>query len=127
MPSKARAATRRGYELEKVTIRQLFASGETHEPSEKALRDRAGRRHGILVFVESVGNAHYYDRLLSVIRVNAARRCKGPGVQWEDISDCLKQIPLSNDGLKALLNDGHSTEQVTATLAEQLSSFLDRR
>ena len=115
-----------GYFLEKVTIQELFATGETNEPSEKALRARANRRHGILVFVESVGNTHYYDKQLSIIRVNAARRCKESGVSWGDISSCLKKVALSTKTLKEMLDEGMSKDQVTRVLADELSSQLDK-
>ena len=123
----ARKASRAGYRLEKVTIRDLFESEDTLEPSEKALRARAERRQGILVFVESVGNTHYYDRLLSLIRVNAARRCKGPGVQWSDIANCLRKTSLTNGKLISLLNQGHALDQVTELLVKDLWSLLDEQ
>ncbi len=126
MPSKSRATARSGYVFEKVQIRDLYESGATREPSEKALRARADRRHGILVFVESIGNTHYYDRLLSTIRVNAARRCKGPGVQWDDISNCLRKATLTPEKLRALLKDGQSEAKLTDALVQELSALLDQ-
>ncbi len=124
---QTRKASRAGYRPEKVTIRDLFAGDDTLEPSEKALRARAGRRESILVFVESVGNTHYYDRMLSLIRVNAARRCIGPGVQWGDIASCLRKTSLPSKKLVSLLNEGHSLGQVTELLVKDLSSLLDEQ
>lgn len=123
MPKPRKPAARGGYTLEKVTIRDLFQSGQTREPSEKALRARAR----ILVFVESNGNTHYYDRQLSLIRVNAARRCKGPGVQWEDIGAGLERTSLTNARLVKLLNEGSSIEEATDLLAQDLLGQLQPR
>ncbi len=126
MPVRPKKIQQPRYALERVTIHHLFKCGETHEPSEKALRARAARREGILVFVESVGNTHYYDRILSTIRVNAARQCKGPGVQWKDIGQCLRRTSLTNEHLKAMLNNGQSLDKVTGILAKELVSMLDQ-
>src|SRR6266545_3009262 len=105
MSSATRLRRKKGYLLEKVTIRELFGKGLTREPSEKALRERA--LQGILEFVESVGNTHYYDLILSTIRANAARACKRPGVRWADIASALGKTALTNAGIKDLLNEGH--------------------
>ncbi len=125
LKTRTRKASRAGYRQEMVTIKELFTSGDTLEPSEKALRSRAGRRQGILVFMESIGNTHYYDRMLSLIRANAARRCKGPGVHWSDIAGSMKKTSLPNDRLVSLLNQGHSLDEVTESLVKDLSSLLD--
>jgi hypothetical protein len=127
MPSRLRSASKPGYTLDRVTIRDLFQGGATREPSEKALRARADRKQAILVFVESVGNTHFYDRVLSTIRMNAARRCKGPGVKWSDIVDCLQKVTLNNGRLKDMLNDGGTVAEATDALAVELSAMLDRR
>ncbi|MFQ5506771.1 MAG: hypothetical protein ACE5F1_18525 [Planctomycetota bacterium] len=127
MALRTKRVSRAGYRLEKVSIRELFERGETLEPSEKALRARAERREGILVFVESIGNTLYYDLMLSVIRVNAGRRCRGPGVQWSDIGQSMRRTSLTNDKLISLLNDGHSVSEVTDLLVEDLSRLLDGR
>jgi hypothetical protein len=126
MPINPKKTPQPGYVLERVTIYDLFESGETHEPSEKALRARAARHEGILVFVESVGNTHYYDKMLSTIRANAARQCKGPGVQWKDIAQCLRKVSLTNEHLKVMLNNGQSREEVTEVLAKEITSLLDQ-
>lgn len=107
MPSRSKRAVRAGYELETVSIRQLFESSQTREPSENALRERANR--GILVFVESVGNTNYYDRQLSVIRVNAARACKRPGVKWSHIANCVARRDLATPGKLGLRNRSTSS------------------
>ena len=60
------------YVEKKVTIKELFDSGKTREPSLKALRKRA--EEDILLFVESNANAYYYDEKISLIRALAARR-----------------------------------------------------
>lgn len=113
------------YALDKVTIRELFESRATREPSEKALRERAFEE--ILVFEETTGNTHYYDRVLSTIRVNAARRCKRPRVQWRHIRECLGRVRLTNEQMNLLLRDGRTPRELEDELAHELSGLLQQR
>ncbi len=125
MSSDTRLGRRKAYLLERVTIRDLFEKRVTREPSEKALRERA--LQGILEFVESIGNTHYYDLMLSTVRANAARACKRPGVQWADIASALGKATLTNAAIKDLLNEGRSFKEIESSLAQEISTILNSR
>ena len=110
-----------GYTQIKVTIKELHAGRETSEPSEKALRARAN--DDILVPIGSSGNKFYFDKMLSVIRVVAARRCKMPGTKWSDIRRIMKRLDSSlNQSIIERLNNGHSKQDIIDSLAELLLS-----
>lgn len=107
-----------GYSQKKVTIKELYKSGKTNEPSEKALSDRA---KDILVFIKSIGNTYYYDEILSRIRVNAARRCKQPGIaSWSELGRAINRIESLNQTLIERLNRGDSEQDIVNDLTKLL-------
>jgi hypothetical protein len=114
------------YQVVKVTIQELFDSGRTREPSVKALRTRA--RESILVYLESNGPIQYYDRELSVIRVNASRTCKRPGVQWKGIGKAIRDLDAL-DGINPLiietLENGGSAKEAEAQTARVIRERMN--
>lgn len=110
------------YKQRKVTIKELFESGQTKEPSIKALRTRADE--GILVFLESMGNVYYYDEQLSIIRDLAARKCKRPGVRWKDIKNAFKKSGYSPEKIIEMLNHSKSKAEIVNEIANELSAIL---
>lgn len=115
------------YQVVKVTVQELFDSRRTREPSVKALRTRA--QEGILVYLESNGPMQYYDRELSVIRVNAARACKRPGIQWKGIGRAIRDLDDSR-GIDPLiietLENGGSTKEAEAQIARVIQDRINR-
>ena len=113
---------RRGYEEVPVTIPELFSSGLTNEPSENALRKRAAG--GLLVFMGSVANEYKYDKWLSIIRVNASRKCKRPGVNWSDIETIISHSEYTNSASIKTLDGGCSYQEVEELMAADLRRLL---
>lgn len=92
-----------------------------------ALRVRA--IGGILVFVESRGRNYLYDEQLSIIRVNAARANKRPGVSWKEIENTMKRLDLDghlNRYIKEQLNRGGTEAQVTRAVQEMIQNELSK-
>lgn len=112
-----------GYTQKEVTIKELYESGRTHEPSEKALRDRA---KGILVFIESSSNIYYYDEILSIIRVNAARKSKRPGIAWSTLGRAMNSIESLNKTLVERLKRGESEQDIVNDLSKLLLQKVPR-
>lgn len=117
----------KGYIRELVTIEELFQSGETKEPSLRALRSRGSTEEKILVWVEFRNGSHYYDKQLSVIRANAARAVKGPGIRWKDASRGINGNEVcSPEAIKHRLQGGESELTVTGSLTAHLQELLSQ-
>ncbi len=119
--------TGHGHQVVKATIQGIFESGRTREPSVKALRARA--REDIFVYLESNGPTQYYDRELSVIRANAARTCKRPGIRWKDIVRAVRDLdtlgrinPLIIESLQNGGSEKEAEARVTHLIRERVNS-----
>lgn len=77
------------YTKKLITLTDLYQSGRTREPSLKALRARVDDK--VPVFVEE-HSAHYFDEELSVIRLQAARKCKIPKIKWSHIKRAFEAL-----------------------------------
>ena len=100
------------YEVKLVTLQELYESGRTREPSLKALRARVDDQ--IPVFVEE-RSAHYFDEELSVIRLQAARKCKRPKVKWHDLQkafEALDRDELNSSIIERLTGEASEREVV---------------
>lgn len=111
-----------GYVKNNVSLKQLFNSKKTKEPSVKALRTRA--EEGILVYRESIANVYYYDEQLSIIRALAARKCKRPGIRWKDISKALDDSRYTEKKIVDMLNQDKSNAEIIKEIAEELMTIL---
>jgi hypothetical protein len=117
----------KGYQLQKVTLEQLFRSGRIREPSLSVLRARV--RGGIVVFVESSGRSFLYDQQLSIIRVNAARAAKKPGVFWREIERVIQILDSHhhlNEQIKKQLDAGRTEQEVTEAVQEIIEKQLQK-
>lgn len=114
------------YQREEITIPEVFQQKLTEERSVKALRARA--KEGILVFVREDGRSQLFDRQLSVIRVVAARKCKGIGITWGTLSRVFKHLDNSNPSLNEKivkwLNEGLSEDKVIKRVKKDIKKEI---
>jgi len=114
------------YQKEEITIPELFQQRLTKERSVKALRARA--KEGILVFIREDGRTQLFDRQLSVIRVLAARKCKGIGITWGKLSRVFKDLddgnPSLNEQIIEWLNSGLLQNEVIEKTKEIIKKEL---
>lgn len=123
MAQTEKATEQSGYIRNLVNLQQLFESGETKEPSIRALRSRA--EDDILVFVESKEKSHYFDEQLSVMRVVVARLCKGIGVRWKDISKIMnRDSAFFKETIVERLNNGETQSDIIENLSTRLRKAL---
>ncbi|MDX1984733.1 MAG: hypothetical protein SFV51_30955 [Bryobacteraceae bacterium] len=109
------------YSQRLVTLTELQAS--SGEPSLKALRSRATA--GILRYIRSQGSVQLFDHDLSIIRCQAARACKVPGITWTRIEFAVRRVDQELDRLIVeKLNSGVSFAETKEAAKELLRTAL---
>lgn len=89
-----------------------------------ALREKA--RDGLLVYIENNGAVQFFDQDLSIVRENAASKCKRPGVTWKRILIAINALDRRdiNSQIIRVLNTTNSTSEATKFLVDKIKEEI---
>ena len=112
------------YKENKVTLQELYNTGDTKERSLNALGNRG--RQGILAFAGhgTDGKTLLFDEQLSVVRLRVARELKGPGKTWKVVSGVINRSDSINDEIKKEINEYHEIKKPIQIITKKIRDEL---